>query len=131
MKSSPKAKCALTFVGDLIPPLTLRTRARAEAGSKKRRFCKRLAKQFQRDRFTYRLIAREGNAAIYEQTWLDSSEPSLCYEVIRIRRRDGFQIGERFVPPAEVYPNAEAWGLDGFTFTNKDAVFQRLKQWTE
>jgi len=47
--------------------------------------------------------------------------------VIRIRRRDGFQINGRFVEPAEVYPNSEAWGIDGFTLTNEDAAFAKLR----
>ena len=45
---------------------------------------------------TYRQIAREGDAAIYEQTSSGWCNPSVCYEVIRIRRREGFQIGGRF-----------------------------------
>jgi hypothetical protein len=49
-------------------------------------------------------------------------------EVIRIRRRDGFQIGGRFVEPAKVYPKSEAWGVDGFTMPHKDAAFAKLRQ---
>jgi hypothetical protein len=73
-------------------------------------------------------ITREGNAAIYEQTFTGCSNPSVCYEVVRIRRREGFHIGARFVEPAEVYPNSEAWGLDGFTVTDRDAAFARLRE---
>jgi hypothetical protein len=109
-------------------PRTIKTRARAEAGSKKQPSYKRLATRFRRDGFEYRQIAREGNAAIYEQTWSGSAEPSACYEVIRIRRREGFQIAGRLVEPAEVYPNSEAWGVEGFTFTDKDAAFTKLKE---
>jgi hypothetical protein len=71
---------------------------------------------------------RDDNAAIYEQTWNGCLNPSISYEVIRIRRREGFHIGGRFVEPAEVYPNSEAWGMDGFTFTDKDAAFAKLRQ---
>jgi len=69
---------------------------------------------------------RESPAAIYEQRWTACAEPSVCYEVIRIRRREGFEINGRFVGPAEVYPKSEAWGVDGFTLTNKDAAFAKL-----
>jgi hypothetical protein len=86
-----------------------------------------LPKEFRRDGFTFRQIAREGNAAIYEQTWNGCPNPSVCYEVIRIRRREGFQIGARFIEPGEVYPNSEAWGVDGFTLTDKDAAFAKLR----
>jgi hypothetical protein len=78
--------------------------------------------------FTYRQIAREGDAALYEQSWSGCSNPSVCYEVIRIQRRDGFQIGEKFVEPYEVYPKSETWGVDGFTLTDKNAAFAKLRE---
>jgi hypothetical protein len=115
------------FVGGLIPPLTRKTRAAAEAWGKKDRFYKPLPKEFRHDEFKYRQIARENNAAIYEQIWTGCPNPSVCYEVIRIRRREGFQIGARFVEPAEVYPNSEAWGVDGFTVTDKEAALHKLR----
>jgi hypothetical protein len=75
-----------------------------------------------------RQIAREGSAAVYEQTWIGSPEPSVCYEVIRIRRHDGFQIAGRSIEPAEFYPKSEAWGVDGFTLTDKDAAFAKMRE---
>src|SRR5262249_11195976 len=106
----------------------IKTHAIAEAGSKKPPFYKPLPTQFRRDGFNYQQIAREGDAAIYEQTWSGCRNPSVCYEVIRIRRREGFQIGGRCVEPAEVYPSSEAWGADGFTLTDKDAAFAKLRE---
>ncbi len=106
----------------------IKTRATAGAWGKKPQPYKSLPEESRHKGFHYRQIAREGDAAIYEQRWTGCSEPSICYEVIRIRRRDGFQIGERFVEPAEVYPNSEAWGIDGFTLTDKDAAFAKLRQ---
>jgi hypothetical protein len=32
------------------------------------------------------------------------------------------------VEPAEVYPNSEAWGVDGFTLTDKEAAFAKLSE---
>jgi hypothetical protein len=107
---------------------TIKTRARTEAGGKKGLFYKPLPTRFRRDGFQYRQIARERDATIYEQIWSGCSEPSVCYEVIRIRRRDGFQIGRRLVEPAEVYPSSGAWGVDGFTLTDKDAAFAKLRE---
>jgi len=129
MTLGPKQKLGdPTFVGDLIPPRSAKTRATAEGGSKKRHFYKPLPKEFRRDGFQYRQIAREGTAAIYEQTWTGCSNPSVCYEVIRIRRRDGFQIGDKLIQPYEIYPNSEAWGVDGFTLTDRDAAFAKLRE---
>jgi hypothetical protein len=116
------------------PPLLLqdarciKTRATAEAWGKKRHSCRPLPTRFRRDGFNYRQIARGGDAAIYEQTWSGCSDPSVCYEVVRIRRREGFQINGRFVEPAEIYPKADAWGVDGFTLTDKDAAFAKLRE---
>jgi hypothetical protein len=126
MNVASDAKRVLAFAGDLIPPGSAKTRARAEARTKKSHY-KPLPREFRRHGFTYRQIALEGNAAMYEQRWAGCSDTSACYEVIRIRRRDGFQIGSRFVEPAEVYPNSEAWGVDGFTFADKDAAFAKLR----
>jgi hypothetical protein len=107
---------------------SLKTSARAEAGSKKGHFYRPLAKQFRRDGFNYRQIAREGDAAIYEQTWNGCPDPHPCFEVIRIRRRDGFEVKGRCIEAAEVYPRAEAWGTDGWTFTHRDAAFAKLRE---
>ena len=115
--------------GDNCPasllPRAIKPRAMAEAGSKKGHSCKPLPTHFLRKGFDYRQIAREHDTAIYERTWRESSEPNVCYEVVRIRRRDGFHIDGRFVGPAEVYPNSEAWGADGFTLTERDAALAK------
>jgi hypothetical protein len=108
------------------PLSAAKTSATAEAGSEKGRFYEPLAKEFQRDGFNYRQIKREGNAAIYEQAWLGCAESSLSYDVVRIRYREGFQIENRFVNAAEIYPNSEAWGVDGFTFTNGNKAWARF-----
>ena len=127
MNEASNVKRVLASVGDLIPPATAKTRAATEAGRKKGRFYKPLLTEFRRDGFQYRQIGREGDAAIYEQRWTGCAEPSVCYEVIRIRRREGFEIRGRFVEPAEVYPKSEAWDVDGFTLTDKDAAFAKLR----
>ena len=95
-----------------------KTRSTAEGRGRKGHSFERLPKEFQRGGFNYRQVAREGDAAIYEQRWTGCPNPAVCFEVIRIKRREGFEIGGRFVEPAEVYPNSEAWGMDGFTFTD-------------
>jgi hypothetical protein len=126
MTEALKQNGGRTIVGDLIPATTLKTRATAEAHPKERHSHKPLPKEFRRVGFNYRQIARQGDAAIYEQTWLGCPEPSRSYEVIRIRRREGFQIGGRFVEPAEVYPASEVWGVDGFTFTNRKKAWAKF-----
>jgi hypothetical protein len=126
MIGPPQQKGGRAFFRDSVPLPTRKTLAEAEGGSKKPRFYKPLSKEFRRDGFNYRLIAREGHGAIYERTWDGCADPARCYEVIRIQRREGFEINSRFVGPAEVYPKSEAWGVDGFTLTDKDAAFAKL-----
>ena len=117
-----------------LPPVAIKTRATAEGRGKKSHSCgsltafKPLPIEFQSAGFNYRQIAREGIAAIYEQTWSICSDPSVCYEVIRIRRREAFQIDGRLVEPAEIYPRSDAWGVDGFTLTDKDGAFAKLRE---
>jgi hypothetical protein len=105
-----------------------KTSATAEALGKERHFYKPLPTQFRHGGFEYRQIARERGAAIYEQRWGGCADPSVCYELIRIRRREGFQIGARLVEAAEVYPNSEAWGVDGWTVLSRDAAFEKLRE---
>jgi hypothetical protein len=111
-----------------IPVAFKKTSATAEGGSKKRQSYKPMPTQFRRGGFTFRQIAREKDGAIYQQTWSGCRNRSVCYEVIRIRRRECFEIGGRFVEPAEVYPRSESWGTDGFTLTDRDAAFAKLRE---
>jgi len=111
--------------GSMSQP-THKTSTTAEAGSRKSHY-RPLPKQFWRDGFNYQLLAREGDGAIYKQTWHDCPDRAPCYEVIRIRQRAAFCIGDRFVEPAEVYPNSKAWGTDAFTLTDQDTAFAKLR----
>src|SRR6266542_3825140 len=122
-KNSPPA-----LAEHCVPSRAEKTRAGAEAGSSKRHFYKPLRNEFPRDGFEYRQLAREGDTAIYAQTWCGCPAPSVCYEVVRIRRRDGFNIDGRIVEPAELYPPPEAWGVDGFTLTDKDSAFAKFRE---
>src|SRR5690242_2716393 len=101
-----------------VPSTASRTRATAEAQGKESHCYRPLPKEFRRDGFDYREIARESNTAIYSQAWSGCSDPVICFELVRVRQRAGFWIHGRFVEPAEVYPNSEAWGVDGWTFSD-------------
>jgi hypothetical protein len=126
--ATPRLKSGGHHSQHSLPSPAPKTISAAEGGSKKGHLYKPLPKQFRRGGFAYRQIAREKDAAIYEQRWTGCADPSVCYEVIRIRRREGFEVAGRFVGPAEVYPSSEAWGADGFTLTDKDAAFAKLRE---
>jgi hypothetical protein len=125
VSQASNVKRAAAFVGDSMPPAATTARATAEAWGKKLHSYKPLPKEFRRDGFYYRQIYREGDFAIYRQTW-KGNEDSAAFEIVRIKRRQGFEIGGRFIPPAEVYPRSEQWGELGWTFCNKDAAFAKL-----
>lgn len=127
MSRASETKPGPAFAGDIDPTCDAKTRATAEAATKKSHY-RPLPKEFRRDGFTFRQIARERNIAIYEQTWNGCAEPRPYWEVIRIRRREGFRVGGRFVEAAEVYPKSEACGVDGFTLTDKDVAFAKLRE---
>jgi hypothetical protein len=112
--------------GGLIPRSSRKTSATVEAWSKKRQFYKPLPKEFRRDSFNYRQIAREGDVALYKQRWTGCPDAAVGFEVIRVRRREGFQIDGRFVEPAEVYPASERWGVDGFTVTDRNKAWDKF-----
>jgi hypothetical protein len=118
---------ASKLIGQSASILLQKTRATAEAGTKKSHY-RPLPKEFRHDGFTFRQIAHEGNVRIYEQTWNGCQSPRLAYEVIRVRRREGFHIGGKFVPAAEVYPKSQAWGTHAFIFTDSDAAFAKLRE---
>jgi hypothetical protein len=126
-KEPPSAKRGDTAFDDSRQLSALKPSATVEARSNKRHSYKLLPKEFRHNGFDYRQIYREDHFAIYRQTW-KGNEHSAAFEVIRIRRREGFQIGDRFVEPAEVYPNSEAWGVDGWTVLSRDAAFAKLRE---
>jgi len=128
MNEPSPTKRVPAFSRDSIPPPIRKTRATAKGGCKKSRFYRPLPTRFRHNGFDYRQIAREGDAAIYEQRWTGCPEPSVCYEIIRVKQREGFEIDGRWIPPAEVYPNSAAWGVDGFTVTDKEAAFAKLRE---
>jgi hypothetical protein len=114
--------------GGSVHQTCIKTSARLERGSKNDRSYRPLPKQFNRDSFTYRRIARKRQAAIYEQTCNECSEPHVCFEVIRIRRREAVEVAGKYIEAAEVYPKSEAWGVDGWTVRDRNTAFKKLRE---
>jgi len=109
------------------PSPQVKTVSAAERGEQNQPSHKPIPSRFRLWGGDYRQIAREGNAAIYEQT--KPGCPDLCaFEVIRIRRRDGFSIAWKWIEAAEVYPTSESWGADGFTCAGREAAFRKSKE---
>lgn len=82
--------------------------------------------------FTFKLVAREGMVAIYEQA---DGGRVLAYEVVRVRPRKARVIKvrgeEHHVPAHEELPGNADWGTSGWTFSlfagrNPDALEQAM-----
>ena len=114
------------FFGRSAPLLAPKTCATAERRGKTCHSCKPLPKEFHRDGFAYREILRATSTAIYEQVWIGSS--NRCFEVIRVRCRSGFAIGETLIEPYEIYPNSRAWGTDAWTVQDKESAFRKFRE---
>ena len=71
--------------------------------------------EFTRKGFTFSLVKREGNKAIFSQK---KGKKFLAYEVVIIRRHDGYTLAGTYIEPAETYPCDSEWGIFGFTLTN-------------
>lgn len=125
-RTSTQKRCSAP-VGGLTQLSSPKTSATVEAGSKKCRSYKPLPTQFEHGGFDYRQIARQRDFAIYKQTW-KGNERAVAFEVIRIRKRESFVIGGKFVAGAEVYPKAKDWGTDGWTVLSRDIAFEKLRE---
>lgn len=68
--------------------------------------------------FTFSLIKREGDRAIYKKTRAVDNCSFVGFEVIKVGKHNGYNIGGVFVEPSEMYPGDSLWGRKGFTFTS-------------
>lgn len=89
----------------------------------KSRSVKTLPALFHAKGFNYRQLSRDGDIAVYEQTWGKSGSPA--YETIIVQSHNGRTIHGTFCPPAEYFPPSTAWGVKGWTFTDRNLAFDK------
>jgi hypothetical protein len=81
---------------------------------------KTIPKTFAKKGFSYKQIKREGMKAIFEQ--VKKGHTGVTYEVVRIIKHNGYELGGQKIPAGEAYPGSSQWGISGWTFQNlKDA----------
>ena len=78
---------------------------------------------FNKKGFTYTLLKREGNRAIYQQTRNGTSINN--YEVVKIGKHNGYTMGGVYIEPSETYPGSSLWGITGWTCTSIDDAQKR------
>jgi len=76
---------------------------------------KQLALSFKQKGFNLKQLKRVGDKAIYEKT-LPTCK-TVFYEVIHIKRHNGYTLGGQFIEPAEIYPSSSQWGVTGWSYT--------------
>lgn len=77
---------------------------------------------YRKNGFTYKLVRRMENAAIYSQTATGKDEP--CHwEVVRVRFRNAKDCGNFQLEAGEYLPTTHEWGVHGWTmWTLHDAI---------
>lgn len=83
-----------------------------------------LPQTFRQGGFVLEQMKREHDVAIYAKSKFPSH---VWYEVIIIRGKQAYTIGENFCEAAEVYPSADQWGRYGFTYPNYPEAYHKFK----
>ncbi len=85
-----------------------------------------LAADFRSDGFSHQLIKREKDVAIYRKFKVVDKYLIESYEVIIVRNREEYTIAGKTIPAAEIYPNNEAWGTFGFTYSDYQEAYRKF-----
>ena len=78
--------------------------------------------------FNLSLVKREGDVAIYKKQLDEPDSEAFNYEVIAIKRHNGYEIAGVKMPPAEMYPSNTQWGDWAYTCTSREDADKRFIQ---
>jgi hypothetical protein len=81
--------------------------------------------------FKLQQVKRDGDVAIYKKQLDDPESENHHYEVIAIKRHNGYEIAGVKMPPAEMYPSDSQWGDWAFTCTNIEDANKRFGELQE
>lgn len=74
----------------------------------------------------FKQLKRVKDIAIFEQSspeWRD-----VRYEVVKIGRHNGYYLGNSKLEPAETYPGASLWGIQGWTYMTLEDAETKFKE---
>ncbi|MBC8416942.1 hypothetical protein H8E06_01255 [bacterium] len=83
-----------------------------------------LEKEFKSCGFNFKQVKRTGDVAIYKKKAANHGGQS--YEVIKVSRHNGYNLGDNYVHPAETYPSNSLWGTHGWTCQTIEAADLRF-----
>ncbi len=94
-----------------------------------------LSAHFTQGKVEYTQLQRAGDVALYKRRFVgnkydDRPQGDQCFEVIVIKRHNGYHLGDQFIEPAETYPCSSLWGTLGWTYQvpEKEKAEQKFKQ---
>lgn len=87
---------------------------------------KTLETQFNSNGFTHAQVARRGNLAIYRRSKQIGNVMIEHFEVVVIRISPAWQAFGQSFPESETYPSSKLWGVDGWTFHELEAAWDKL-----
>ena len=77
------------------------------------------------------MVGRDGDVAIYKKQLDEPDTEAFNYEVIAIKRHNGYEIAGVKMPPAEMYPSDSQWGDWAFTCIDREDADKRFVQLKE
>ena len=90
-----------------------------------------LEESFTSKGFKLQQVKRDGDIAIYKKQLDDPECENYHYEVIAIKRHNGYEIAGVKMPPAEMYPSDSQWGDWAFTCNTIEDANKRFNQLQE
>ena len=87
---------------------------------------KKLPAVFRSGGFDFKLLARDGDIALFRKT-----KPRLRFEsleVVIIQRHETFKIEGKLIPAGEHLPSSEQWGSKGWTFSDKTSAERKAEE---
>ena len=81
--------------------------------------------------FKFSIVKREGDVAIYKKQLDEENSEAHNYEVIAIKRHNGYEIAGVKMPPAEMYPSDSQWGDWAYTCMSREDADKRFNQLQE
>jgi hypothetical protein len=85
-----------------------------------------LEESFTSKGFKFQQVKRDGDVAVYKKQLDDPESDSSHYEVIAIKKHNGYEIAGVKVPPSEMYPSDSQWGDWAFTCTSIEDANKRF-----
>ena len=82
--------------------------------------------EFNRYGFSFKMMKREGDKAIFRKSKLNI----VSYEVVILRRHNGYEINGMQIAPAEYYPSNESWGAHGWSYQDYESALDRFSKVT-